>query len=421
MVGFAGLTHLGIVSAVVSAARGFQVVGFHDDESLVSALHRGEIPVLEPNLSEILIQHRQRLTFSSDARSLAACDLIYITMDVPTNEYGESDLQPVRDIIAKVTTTMKDDALLVVQSQVPPGFTRTLPVEPRHLFYQVETLIFGSAVERAMNPERFILGCANPTEPLPSALNDYLRVFHCPILPMRYESAELAKISINMCLVASIGVANTMAEICEQIGADWSEIVPALRLDQRIGQYSYLRPGLGIAGGNLERDLATVLRLSKAYHTDAGVVSAWVANSNHRKNWAYNTLYQLVLKEKPDASIALLGLAYKENTRSTKNSPSLLLLEKLSSCKVTVYDPVVPASVVRGNVTGAGSAIEAANGADALLIITPWPEFKKISPTDLAMRMRGRTIIDPYRVLDKKAVLEAGFNYAALGMRPVMA
>src|SRR5208282_6722957 len=102
-------------------------------------------------------------------------------------------------------------------------------------------------------PERFIVGCAEPRGPLPAALQSFLESFACPILPMAYESAELAKISINFCLVASISVANTLAEICEQVGADWSDIAPALKLDKRIGPGAYLSPGLGIAGGNLER------------------------------------------------------------------------------------------------------------------------------------------------------------------------
>ena len=115
--------------------------------------------------------------------------------------------------------------------------------------------MFGRAVERATKPERFIVGSPDPGSALPPALDTYLRSFGCPILPMRLESAELAKISINCCLVASVSVTNTLAELCERIGADWSEIAPALRLDKRIGPFAYLSPGLGLAGGNLEREI----------------------------------------------------------------------------------------------------------------------------------------------------------------------
>jgi len=138
---------------------------------------------------------------------------------------------------------------------------------------------------------------------------------------MRYESAELAKISINFCLVASITVANVLAEISESIGTDWAEIVPALRLDRRIGSYSYLSPGLGIAGGNLERDLRTVLDLARESGADAGIVYAWLANSSHRRNWCWRVLQDRVLKTNPRARIGVLGLAYKENPARPKTRP----------------------------------------------------------------------------------------------------
>jgi len=306
-------------------------------------------------------------------------------------------------------------AVLVVLSQVPPGFTRGVSRVSERLFYQVETLVFGNAVERATKPERFIIGCADPQAPLPPSLGAFLQSFGCPILPMRYESAELAKISINCCLVASVSVANTLAELSEAIGADWAEIVPALKLDRRIGQFAYLNAGLGIAGGNLERDLRTVIELAKGHGADAGVVKAWLANSAHRKDWVWRVLCEEGLADCADAKIAVLGLAYKENTHSTKNSPALALLEHLRGRKVTVHDPAVPASVVPW-ATGAADPHDAARGADVLVIATPWPQYRNLRASDLAAAMAGRTIIDPYRVLDASACAAAGFRYRTLGM-----
>src|SRR5262249_55716876 len=216
--------------------------------------------------------------------------------DVPTDDQAVSDLAPINALIATVTADMKATAVLVVLCQVPPGFCRGLASIPRErLIYQVETLIFGRAVERALNPERFIVGCADPGRPLPACYREILEAFGCPVLPMRYESAELAKISINFCLVASITVANVLAEISESIGADWAEIVSALRLDRRIGPHGYLTPGLGIAGGNLERDLRTVLDIAHRNGGDAGIVDAWLANSRHRRDWCWHVLQESVL------------------------------------------------------------------------------------------------------------------------------
>jgi UDPglucose 6-dehydrogenase len=243
-----------------------------------------------------------------------------------------------------------------------------------------------------------------------------LRAFDCPILPMRYESAELAKISINCCLVASVSVANTLAGLCEAIGADWSEIAPALKLDRRIGPYSYLAPGLGIAGGNLERDLATVMRLADAHATDAGVVKAWVENSRYRRDWVVRTIKRVLLDRKPEATLAIWGLSYKENTHSVKNSPSLATIAQLPQVHPRVHDPVVSASVVKHpHVESAADPLDAARGADALLVMTPWPQYRAIAPSQVAKALSGRILIDPYAVFDGRAAAAAGLLYYTLG------
>jgi UDPglucose 6-dehydrogenase len=427
IIGYAGMTHLGLVSASAAAARGFQTVGFDPDADLVSRLERDDLPVNEPGLPDLIERYRRNLAFSADPAVLGRCDVVYVAVDVPTDDAGQSDLAPITAMVERVRAILAGNAVLVVLSQVPPGYTRALPLAPAQLHYQVETLVFGRAVERAMHPERFIVGCAAPSpvgketgnrSPLHPALQAYLESFGCPILPMAYESAELAKIAINCCLVASISVANTLAELCEQVGADWSEIAPALKLDKRIGEGAYLSPGLGIAGGNLERDLHTVVQIGETRKTDTGVVKAWLANSAHRKEWTWQVLQGHALQANPAARVAVLGLAYKENTHSTRNSPALALLAHLRGLSVTVHDPVVPASVVPWT-TGATDPIAAAEGADALVIATPWPQYRALRPADLARVMKGRTLLDPYRVLDGKACAAAGLTYHTLGMPPL--
>jgi len=420
VIGFAGMTHLGINSAAAAAGQGFETVCFDADAALIAQLQSGKLPVVEPGLPELLEQNKSRITYTADVAGLKRCGVVYIAADVPTDDQGQSDLSGIRALIDAVVSGLGGDAILVILCQVPPGFTRSLALPKERLYYQVETLIFGRAVERAMHPERFIVGCAGPDLPLPQSLHAFLSAFGCPILPMRYESAELAKISINCCLVASVTVANTLAELCERIGADWSEIAPALKLDKRIGPQAYLGPGLGLAGGNLERDLATVCRLADAHGTDAGAVRAWMANSGHRRDWALRTLHGEVLAANPKAVIGVLGLAYKENTHSIKNSPSLALIAQLKPWRIRVYDPVVPASsAVHPDVTGCASALEAAQGVDVLVVMTPWPVFRDLKADQLARAMAGRTVIDPFRILDGKAAAAAGLDYFTLGVPPL--
>lgn len=424
MKGFAGLSHLGIVSSIATAAKGFDVVAYGEDEALCESLNNGQPPFFEPELAELLKANQSRINFTTDAARLKDCGVIYFALDIPTEDDGTSNLAPLESLLEKVIALAAPETRLVVLSQVPPGFTRrhqrkiSENYESRklQLFYQVETLIFGRAVERALYPERFILGCLNPQEELPRAYAELLESFDCPILPMRYESAELTKISINMCLVSSISVANTLAELCEKIGADWSEMVPALKLDKRIGAHAYLSPGLGIAGGNLERDLATVVALSNEHGADDGVVDAWVANSRYRRDWALRVIHAEAISKIENPRIAVWGLAYKQDTTSTKNSPALALVDALTPFQIRAYDPQVILKDERPKTfSQVGSALEAVDGASLLVIMTPWREFSSITAAEITKRMRGRLIVDPFGMLDERACLEAGFSYFRLG------
>ncbi|GIW78853.1 MAG: UDP-glucose 6-dehydrogenase [Gemmatales bacterium] len=431
MIGFVGLSHLGLVSSIAVASKGFEVVGFHPDKQLIDDLNAGRLPVYEPGLAELLANSRHRIEFSEDINTLKRCKVVYFSLDVPTDANNNSDLSAFDEMIEQLLLHVSSGTTLVILSQVPPGYTRRWAqrLEQENagrnltLFYQVETLIFGRAVERALEPERYIVGCLEPARELPPAYAALLDAFGCPVFKMRYESAELSKISINMCLVSSVTTANTLAEICEAIGADWSEIVPTLRLDKRIGKYAYLAPGLGIAGGNLERDLATIQRLAAEHGSDASIVDAWVAHCRHRRDWVLRLLAREIFSKNADPTIAIWGLAYKQDTKSTKNSPALFLLESLKAFAVRVYDPQVtlPSSCLAGRqntekkIVQTGSALEACRGADVLVVMTPWKEFFTIDPCDIANALRGRVIIDPLACIQSHAWRDLGVSYHRLG------
>ncbi|HZP76279.1 MAG TPA: nucleotide sugar dehydrogenase [Pseudolabrys sp.] len=414
-VGYAGMTHLGVNSAVAMAERGFDVVGFDTDVQLIVELGRGDTRISEPDLTELLAKNKGRLHFTADPKALFRCDVVYLSVDVPTNSEGGSDLAPIHALLSTIGEALSPGASLIILSQVPPGFCRSIPGDASRTFYQVETLIFGRAIERALHPERYMVGCSDPARPLPTAYRRVLEAFECPILTMRYESAELAKIAINMFLVSSVSTTNMLAEVCEKIGADWSEIAPALRLDRRIGQYAYLTPGLGVAGGNLERDLATLRQVGDGHGTDVGLIRAWRANSRYRRDWTLRAIHSAALP-KEAAKLTLLGLAYKENTHSTKNSPAMALLAALTPFEVAAYDPVVtPESSWHPRLSRAASALDACSYSDAVVVMTPWPEFKTLDPAAIAGRMRGRLLIDPFCCLDRKACAAAGLRQVVLG------
>ncbi|TPQ30249.1 GDP-mannose dehydrogenase [Bradyrhizobium guangdongense] len=415
-VAYAGMTHLGLCSAVAAASKGFSVLGFDPDRDHVQRLSAGKLHVSEEGLDTLLRDNRSRIAFGCDPAELAACDLIYVAPDVPTDDSGRSDLAPLDALLDLVQTHARTDATVVVLSQVPPGYTRAHRKDGRILHYQVETLIFGRAVERATMPERIIVGCPDETGPLPAALRTFLEAFACPVLPMRLESAEFTKISINCQLASNITLANVLAELCTKIGGDWAEVAPALKLDRRIGMYAYLTPGLGIGGGNIERDLATVLKLSAEHGTHAEPIRAIAEDSAFRKDWVLRTLRD-ELKGIARPRLGVLGLAYKESTSSVKNSPALALIAQVREWPVQAYDPLVSVSVVdHPEISAAASALEAVRDTDAVAIMTPWPEFRSLAAREIAAEMRGRLVLDPYRLLAPVAARAAGLDYRTLGV-----
>jgi len=427
MIGFAGLSHLGIVSSAAAASKGFETLGFDLDSTLCQNLDTGTLPIHEVGLQELISNNKHNLEYTCSAPDLAQCELVYLSCDVSTDANNCSDTRPLTQLAKTVTANMRENSTLIVLSQVSPGYTRELSkllydiMKKKRiaLFYQVETLIFGKAVERSLRPERYMVGCMNPKAELPLLMKAYLESFGCPIFKMRLESAELAKISINFFLAASVTTANTLAELCEKIGADWSEIVPTLRLDARIGPSAYLTPGLGIAGGNLERDLATYITLGAKHGVDDSLPRMILNHSFHRKTWVLRTLHQHVLSRINPSRIAVWGLAYKPNTKFVKNAPSLELISALRGIEVQLYDPEARLEAPIIGVTEAASAMEACRGADALVIMTAWDEFKRIKPASIVpLLSKGALpplILDPAAAWNAAEVVHAGARYITLG------
>jgi UDPglucose 6-dehydrogenase len=424
--GFVGLSHLGVVSSIGWASFGKPVTAVDLDRAPVEALRRGALPVHEPNLQTLFVSARGRITFSTDPAELAACPLVVFARDVPTDAGNASDPSAVLALVDAATGHLKAGVTLVLMSQVPPGFTRRLGERIRsrrpdldfQLYYWVETLVFGNAVERFLRPERIVLGCADATDPLPLELEAALRHFGCPVLRMAYESAELTKTAINLYLCGAVTYANVLSDLCEAIGANWWEMVPALRMDSRIGPAAYIRPGLGIGGGNLERDMITLRQLCRAHGVDGAYLDTLIDYNARRYRWVHEKLERHVLAGIPDPVIAVWGLAYKKNTRSTKNSMALRVIADLGErAQVRAYDPVVRAADVNLAVEIVEAPDDALIGADGLLILTDWEEFA--APRSEALRsMRRPVVIDCVGVVNPHRLDLSGIEYVSMG-RPL--
>lgn len=414
IIGFAGLSHLGFVSLCAAASKGCNIIAydFHIDAKVISA---NKIDINEPGLNSIFKKNKKRIKITTNIQDLSKCDLIYISKDVPTNSNGKSDLKPIKKII-KHLSFLKDKPRLIILSQVNPGFTRKLNWNKKKLFYQVETLVFGNALKRALKPERIIIGSNNSNEKIDSKLESFLNKFKCPILNMNYESAELAKISINMFLVSSITTTNLLSELSNRIGAHWADISKALKLDRRIGGHAYLSPGLGISGGNLERDISSVIQMNNKMNLDSKMFEYWKKKSRYYKHWPIRKFLELRKKIKIN-NISILGLTYKPDTDSLKNSPSLELIDRLKKeYSLTLYDPVIK-TLMSKNYSFSESIFDAVKNSELIFIMTPWEQFKTLNSKKITRILSNKIIIDPFEVIDNKLIIKNNKRYFSINRR----
>jgi len=230
---------------------------------------------------------------------------------------------------------------------------------------------------------------------------------------MSFESAELSKIAINCYLASSLSITNTLSELSDSLGGSWDEIIPTLQLDKRIGKFAYLKPGLGISGGNIERDLATIKSIGLTNNVNVQCIDSMIQLSKYSKQWLYRNIRKYIDND-INLKISVLGLAYKENTNSIKNSPSIELLKKIKNSSVKAYDPLIKNINIKG-VIMSDSALEAIKNSDILVIATPWEEFRSINLSKIKKQMNGNIIIDPYKILDEESLKKLNFMYYSIG------
>ena len=403
-IGFFGLSHLGLNYLAANACKGHKVIGYDRDNKLIKDLTLGKKLFKEPFLFENLDKYKKNIKFTNNLKDLKKIKIIFISSDVKTDSSGKSNLKFIKRDIDSLRKDLSDKNLIIM-SQVNPGFTKDIAWNKDKLFYQVETLVFGDAFKRALNPERIILGTHKPLKKISNDLKFFYRAFNCPIIKTDYSTAELIKISINLYLISSITTTNLISKIVKKIGGCWSDLENSLRLDKRIGKFAYLKPGLGISGGNLERDLHNIIDISKQKGISTKLFKIWKENSLHQKNWAYS-IYKENAKKTKKLTLGVLGLAYKENTDSLKNSPAIHLINRLKNKDIYVFDPVVKKIIKKKDLIHTNNVNELINEIDILFIMTPWKIFKNID-INLLTISKIKIIIDPYGILtSQKTIFE---------------
>jgi UDPglucose 6-dehydrogenase len=423
--GFVGLTHLGIVSSVCWASKFPSAIAVDPEPGIIGKLSSGKLPIEEPKLADLLNKNRNNISFTTDFSLLSGCSTVFITQDIRTDEDNRSDYASFYDLVERIIPYLSAGTRIVVMSQVSVGTCRELKkyiLERRpgfdfELIYMVETLIIGNAVDRFLHPERIILGTESGIPPDGSGIfRARLDEFGAPLVVMKYESAELTKLAINFYLFNSVTYANTIADLCEAYGADMNEIIPALRLDRRIGPHAYIRPGLGVTGGNLERDMMTLRQLEDKKGISSGFIELLINLNKTRYRWVEKKLETYLFDNIEKPKICIWGLAYKKDTASLKNSISLKIIDELSDLATfSAYDPLVKSIGNSKNVDIQRDRYDAARGAHCLIVATDPDEFKALDAGKLKKFMKYPLIIDAVNLYSAHAGGLAEFKYIAVG------
>ena len=418
-IGVVGVGWVGLVTAACFAELGHEVWARDIVPEKVESLRRGEVPIHEPGLPELVVKNAERLHFTTDmAELLEHARLLFVCVDTPPTYSGDADLSRVEAVLAELGDS--SEHALVMKSTVPVGTGRSIQRRRPGTGYisNPEFLKEGSAVADFMKPDRVVIGGDEGSEEYAQRVEALYEPLGAPVVHTDIASAEMIKLASNAFLATKISFINEIANVSEELGANVSEVARGMGLDDRIGP-QFLRAGIGYGGSCFPKDVAALKQLAgnTGYHFQ--LLTAVIEVNELQKRRTIGKLQKhlgpLVGKE-----VALLGVAFKPDTDDIREATSLVLAGRLAGegASVRVYDPVA-ASKADGLLAGArvaDSALEAIDGADAVVLVTEWPEFLELDwAGEVKSRLRTPLVIDGRNFLDREALLEAGFTYEGIG------
>jgi UDPglucose 6-dehydrogenase len=420
-IGVIGTGYVGLVTAAGFAELGSEVWCIDIDAAKIARLQRGEVPIWEPGLEELLAKHSGRLHFSTDlSDALEHCRLLFVAVGTPPTYSGDADLSAVHAVVDAIPASERH--ALVMKSTVPSGtgaaIQRVLGEQGKQGLRYVscpEFLKEGSAVHDFLHPDRVVVG--DNGDWAGDAVVELYAPLQAPLVRTDIASAEMVKLASNAFLATKISFINEIANVCEGTGADVVEVARGMGLDERIGS-KFLQAGIGFGGSCFPKDVDALKQLAgnSGYHFQ--LLTAVIEVNELQKRRVISKLHRhlggLVGKR-----ITLLGLAFKPNTDDMREASSLVLSARLNAdgAIVSAYDPVAEAQA-RQLVSGlrfADSAMDAIGEADAVVLVTEWPEFMELNWDKVAQAMSGKLVIDGRNALDSGAVRAAGLVYEGVG------
>lgn len=423
-----GLWHLGSVVSASLAELGYDVIGVDPDAERVRALGQGVPPLFEPDLERLMRKHVDagRLRFTAEmGEGVRDADVVLLTFDTPVDEQDELDLTPVTDAVQRMAATLKPNALVVIQSQVPVGTCQQLQamiqrLNPRwhpQLACVPENLRLGQAIQRFLSPAMLVIGADESATR--ARVDAFLAGLSTPKrILVDLKTAEMTKHALNAFFATCVSFANELGGLCDEIGADGVRIAEAMRCDERVGPKALIVPGGPFGGGTLARDVTILKRVGKAHAYETFLIDA-VLNVNARQKRLVQRRLQRLFGSLQGLTVGVLGLTYKAGTSTLRRSPVIELMNELiaGGAQVKAYDPKADLteldSAVRFRICP--SVNEVAEGTDALIIATEWPEFKELDYAVLRPTVRRPVILDTKNLLVPEQIAQAGFLYVGIG------
>ncbi|QQE65230.1 UDP-glucose 6-dehydrogenase [Leptolyngbya sp. BL0902] len=454
-----GTGYVGLVTGVCLAHVGHDVICIDVNEEKVKLMQSGQSPIFEPGLSDLMQSSMAagHLQFSTELKQgVDHGEILFIAVGTPALPNGESDTRYVEAVAKGIGTHLNGSYKVIVnKSTVPIGSgdwvrmivldgvaeRQAVPVAAGSTECSASTVTAdfdvvsnpeflreGSAIYDTFNPDRIVLGSNSPRAV------DMMQQLYAPIVSGQYRevpggdpvpvlvtdisSAEMVKYASNAFLATKISFINEVANICDRVGADVTQVAAGIGLDSRIGQ-KFLQAGLGWGGSCFPKDVAALIHTAEDYGYEAQLLKASVA-VNQRQRLIVLEKLQQVLKILKGKTIGLLGLTFKPDTDDMRDAPSLILIEQLNrlGAKVKAYDPIVSQSGLRHGLTGViveNDALHLADGCDALVLVTDWAQFQDLDYAALAQRMHSPILIDGRNCLDREALGQAGFQYVGIG------
>lgn len=428
-----GTGYVGLVTATCIAEMGNEVICIDIDAEKISKLRRGIVPFFEPGLEELVTRNAKagRLTFSTNARDLVRTDIIFIAVGTPPGKNGEPNLTGVRHVVNNVGRYIKRRTIIVTKSTVPVGMGKEIEttiaaiLRRRHVSVNFavvsnpEFLKEGAAISDFMKPDRIVLGVNKAwAAKIMKELYAPFMINGHPILVMDRESSEMSKYASNAMLACKISFMNQMVRLCETTGADITRVREAMSLDVRIGS-QFLHAGVGYGGSCFPKDVQALNALAVKIGYAAPLLAAIEAVNQQQKN----VLPQKAIKHfrrLKNRTFAIWGAAFKPNTDDVREAPSLTIIETIlaEGGRVSVYDPKATSELRKifgRRIKYATDMYSACRHADALMLVTEWPEFREPNFAELKKLMKSPVIFDGRNIYQPPVVKKLGFHYYGIG------